>query len=481
MHGAPPASLVKKGKLTVFRSCIQKRTAQHIITCQEMRFSATNALKSVPVALCWVGLVPDHFGRFRNLLTVASELNETNPSQTDADPPTATWDLLYEGLFALPAEGADPFDGVSILRANAVALKKSHVSNEVLQNMTQLIEELVHEEAKNIQHQTDLWHIAQTKNAVNTLHKDPAQFPDTGYSLQEGTNGTLYVKKDVPYWMVDAESALTVIVQDVMYDVMAMTLPGLNASVPPEERTGDFPIEFGYDMANHRTVKFAFGDAEVTVVCSKTLHSGGDIGVSHGVYAVTINGSSDSTARKPAPAPPAADGTGPPPYDLVLGTEPMIQARISPSAGPGSIVASYQNTKIRFDTHPDGKRHGAEFGNGDFVLGVTRDFDDRINIVKHEVGPYSILLETDLADDRNHAYSGRLIAKTPQTGRMVFGGGFDETNYPTTDVALEARDMSITFNGRRGDPGYNVRIGPFVFDVVLSNGLPEFVLQEVKS
>lgn len=68
-----------------------------------------------------------------------------------------------------------------------------------------------------------------------------------------------------------------------------------------------------------------------------------------------------------------------------MGTVPLIQAKISTSAGPGSIVASYQNTKIKFDTHPEGKRHGAEFGNKDFVLGVTRDFDDRINIVKREL------------------------------------------------------------------------------------------------
>lgn len=88
-------------------------------------------------------------------------------------------------------------------------------------------------------------------------------------------------------------------------------------------------------------------------------------------------------------------------------------------------------------------------------------------------------LETDLADDKNHAYSGKLTARTPQTGKVVFGGGFDDTNFLTTDLALEARDMSIAFNGKRGEPGYHVRIGPFVFDVVINNELPEFILREV--
>ncbi|CDJ32903.1 LOW QUALITY PROTEIN: uncharacterized protein EMH_0014150 [Eimeria mitis] len=427
-----------------------------------MRISAPNALKSVALVLCWFGLVPDRFDRTRSLLTIASELERTDPPQTETDSPSSTENLQYEGLFALPADGADPFDGVSFL-ANAVALKKSHVGDEMLQNMAGLIQELIHEEAHNIQHQTDLWLISQTKIAVDTLHKNPAAFPATGYSLQEGSNGALYVK-------------------DVMNDVMGMALPGLSAATPPEDRRGDFPIDFGYNTTHQRTVKFSFGDSEVTVACDKILHSGATVGVSHGSYAVTIHGSNNSKEGTNAPGPPVVDtGLSPTnPNDIVFGAPPMPQARISTSAGPGSIVASYQNTRIKFDTHPEGKRHGAEFGNNDFVIGVTRDFDDRINIVKHEVGPYSILLETDLADDKDHAYSGRLTAKTPQTGRLVFGGGFDETNYPTTALALEARDMSITFNGKRGDPGYNVRIGPFVFDVVLSNGLPEFILREVK-
>ncbi|CDI85674.1 hypothetical protein, conserved [Eimeria praecox] len=431
--------------------------------------SATKALKFVALALCWVGLVPDYSGHSRYLLTIASEFEKIGPSQTDTTSPAETENLQYEGLFTLPADGADPFDGVSILRANAVALKKAHVSDEVLQSMTQLVQQLIHEEAHNIQHQTDMWLISQTKNAVDTLHTNPAAFPATGYLVQEGSNGALHVKR------------------------------------PPEDLTGDFPTEFGYDTANRRTVKLAFGDSVVTVVCDKTLHSGAGVGVSHGSYSVTINGRNNS-AEGTTPAEPVEAGSPTSPDDnqtaITVGTGPLFQAKIGAATGPGSIVASYQNTRIKFDTHPEGRRHGAEFGNGNFVLGVTRDFDDRINIVKRkfnghwceytveiketrfasdEVGPYSIQLETDLADDKNHAYSGTLTAKTPQTGKMVFGGGFDETNYPTTALTLEARDMSINFNGRRGDPGYNVRIGPFVFDVVLSNELPEFILREVKS
>lgn len=88
--------------------------------------------------------------------------------------------------------------------------------------------------------------------------------------------------------MVDAETALTVILQDVMNDVMGMRLPLLPRTLPPEERKGDGPIEFGYDTTNRRTVKFAFGDSVVTVVCGKTLHSGAAVGVSHGSYAVKV-------------------------------------------------------------------------------------------------------------------------------------------------------------------------------------------------
>lgn len=157
-----------------------------------MLISAPNALKSLTLALYWVGVAPIHFDQSRKMLATARELE--NPPQADNDTPAETGDPQYEGLFALPADGADPFAGVSILRANALALKKSHISDEVLQSMTQLVQELIQEEAHNIQHQTDLWLISQTKSAVDTLHTNPVEFPVTGYSLQEGANGALYVK-----------------------------------------------------------------------------------------------------------------------------------------------------------------------------------------------------------------------------------------------------------------------------------------------
>lgn len=162
-----------------------------------MPISAVKTLQSMWVALCWVGFVPDHFNNSRNLLTSANEIKNMQPSQTDINSPPKSGGPLYEGLFALPADGADPFDGVSILRANAIALKRSHVSDEVLESMAQLIQELIHEEAHNIQHQTDLWLVSQTKSAVDTLHTNPAVFPATGYSLQEGSNGVLYVKVSI--------------------------------------------------------------------------------------------------------------------------------------------------------------------------------------------------------------------------------------------------------------------------------------------
>lgn len=101
-----------------------------------------------------------------------------------------------------------------------------------------------------------------------------------------------------------------------------------------------------------------------------------------------ITSNSNSTEATIAPWPVAVNG----PVssldhqkDATVGAAPVLQAKISTSAGPGSIVASYQNTRIKFNTHPEGRRHGAEFGNKDFVLGVTRDFDDRINIVNREL------------------------------------------------------------------------------------------------
>lgn len=170
---------------------------QHNTAHVEMPISAVKTLQSMWVALCWVGFVPDHFNNSRNLLTSANEIKNMQPSQTDINSPPKSGGPLYEGLFALPADGADPFDGVSILRANAIALKRSHVSDEVLESMAQLIQELIHEEAHNIQHQTDLWLVSQTKSAVDTLHTNPAVFPATGYSLQEGSNGVLYVKVSI--------------------------------------------------------------------------------------------------------------------------------------------------------------------------------------------------------------------------------------------------------------------------------------------
>ncbi|CDJ43410.1 hypothetical protein, conserved [Eimeria tenella] len=369
----------------------------------QMPVSAAKTLKSATVALCWACVVPDFLDQCGSQLATAGDFTGVDSSQSDefADFSGATENIEYEGSFSLPADGADPFSRVSILRANAISLKNSHISSEMLQSLGELVQALIQEEAQNIQHQSDLWLISETKKAVDLLHNNPSLFPATGYSLHEGPNGVLFVKvsemgmewhfsshqllqTDVPYWMVDAEAALRVIVQDVMSDVMQMTLP-MVSEPPPEEKETDFPIEFGYDSTDRRSIKFAFGDSTVTVTCGKTLQLGGAVGVSHGSYTVKVESGNNTTEGTINAGPVAVHSSVAPDnvqHDVSVGTMQVMQARINPSAGPGSIVASYQDARIKFDTNPEGKRHGAEVGNKDFLIGVTRDFDDRINIVK---------------------------------------------------------------------------------------------------
>lgn len=113
------------------------------------------------------------------------------------------------------------------------------------------------------------------------------------------------------------------------------------------------------------------------------------------------------------------------------------------------------------------------------VLSLTKVRAKAIHFASERVGPYSVQLDSDLADDRNHAFNAKITADTPQTGKMVLGGGFDETDSPTTAVALQAKDMGIAFSGSKARRDYNLRIGPFVFDVVMTGGLPEFILRDI--
>lgn len=91
--------------------------------------------------------------------------------------------------------------------------------------------------------------------------------------------------------MVDAETALTLIVQDVVKDVLGAPLPKLKPPLPEEHA---LPVEFGYDTTNRRTARFAFGNSVVTVTSGAALKSGGAVGVSHGTYNVTVSPCTDA-------------------------------------------------------------------------------------------------------------------------------------------------------------------------------------------
>ncbi|OEH80670.1 hypothetical protein cyc_05464 [Cyclospora cayetanensis] len=369
--------------------------------------------------------------------------------------------------------------------------------------LAQLVQTLVREEAMNIQHQSDMWLIEETKKAVDLLHNNPSAFPASGYSLREGSRGELYVRvrgkrrhllalpsvhafvtqKEFPFWMMDAEAALQLLVADVMNDVMGTTLPQAPPQ-PIDPDAGELPIKFGYDMNDRRTVKLSFGDSTVAIKCGKTLHTGGAVGVSHGSYMVTIGGSANSTESTIATGQAVVHSSITPDtvqHEVTVGTMHAMQTQISQTNGPGTINAIIRDAKLKVETHPEGKRHGAEFKYKDFVLGVTRDFDDRVNILEHKGDGYQWRLETDLADDQNHAFSGKIKGNTILTGDMVFGAGYDAENQPTAELAMSARDIGVRLNGSNGHNSYRVQIGPFTFDVILSQGLPEFILREVSA
>lgn len=131
----------------------------------------------------------------RYVMTSARALEKAGFLKNEAHQPSASGaqKLEYKGSFDLPAEGADPFNSLSILRANAVALKNADMSAETLSNIAQLVKTLVQEEASNIQHQSDLWLIEKTKRAVDLLYSSPTLFPTAEYALREGNSGKLYV------------------------------------------------------------------------------------------------------------------------------------------------------------------------------------------------------------------------------------------------------------------------------------------------
>lgn len=183
---------------------------------------------------------------------------------------------------------------------------------------------------------------------------------------------------------------------------------------------------------------------------------------------------------------------------LRLGELQLSQNASKAPDGSGTIAAGFRDFKVKLTTDPNGRRHGAESGTSDFHVAVSRDFDDRINVIKRKfidassckraktllsasdsTQDYSVQLETDLADDKNHAYSGKITYETPQTGHMVIGGGFDEMNHPTSALAMDSRDVGLTLNARREKGNYTLRIGNFVFDVVMNRGIPEFMLKEI--
>lgn len=95
------------------------------------------------------------------------------------------------------------------------------------------------------------------------------------------------MQTEVPFWVVDSEAALALIVQDVIKDVLGVKLPRVYLPAPGDEEE-ILPIEFGYDATMRRTVKLSFGDSMVTVTSGKALKSGGAVGVSHGLYTVTV-------------------------------------------------------------------------------------------------------------------------------------------------------------------------------------------------
>lgn len=163
-----------------------------------MSTPALKYLYSLTQLMWWLGLAQDFpiQKSYTFLWTAASEPEGPFPSQVAELLPSgpAIDSIQYKGSFEFPADGEDPFSHVAILRAGATALKSADLNSEVLQDMSQLVTVLIQEEAPNIQLQSDLQLIDETKNAVDVLHSNPSLFPSTRYTLREGSKGELHVR-----------------------------------------------------------------------------------------------------------------------------------------------------------------------------------------------------------------------------------------------------------------------------------------------
>lgn len=95
-------------------------------------------------------------------------------------------------------------------------------------------------------------------------------------------------QRELPFWIVDAESSLDLIAKDLFKEVLGKRLPKLDASSFADGGDAVLPITFGYNPTERRTVKFSFGNTVVTMECGKALETGGAIGVSHGSYNVAV-------------------------------------------------------------------------------------------------------------------------------------------------------------------------------------------------
>ncbi|KAL8272239.1 hypothetical protein Esti_003833 [Eimeria stiedai] len=394
---------------------------------------------------------------FKFLVTAASEPEIVHLPE-DVRPPTeAGIDVHYQGFFEFPDTGEDPFTRVSVLRANAVQVRESDITNNALRDLATLIGLLVREEAHHIQLHNDLKLAEETKKAVDMLRDNPASLPSTGYGLDEGSTGALHLR-------------------DLMRDVLGLQLPQSQLQ-PPDERS--LPIQFGYDTMSPINAQFTFGNSLVTVKGTPVTKPGAAGAASHGSYNVTIGGGNRADPII-SPEVPTVENAEPVPQipRFRLGDINVTQSAPS-SDGPAAISALFRDFKLKLISDPESKKYGAEGATNNFALGVTRDFDDRINSISQKIGPYSVKLDTDLADDRNHGYSAKVTGDTPQTGEVILGGGFDPTNHPTSAITLQSTDMGIAFNGTKERSDYKLRIGPFLFDVVVSGGIPDFILRDV--
>ncbi|KAL8445646.1 hypothetical protein Emag_005056 [Eimeria magna] len=400
-------------------------------------------------------------------LTTASDSDIVHPPEDVQAPPEAGTDVHYEGFFEFPDTGEDPFTRVSFLRANAVQLRESDITNNALRDLATLIGLLVREEGHHVQLYNDLKQAEETKKAVDLLRDNPASLPSTEFGLHEGSEGKLYLRvrklslcapnhlhlraaqKEVPYWIMDSEASLFVIVQDLMRDVLGLQLPA--SQLQPSD-SGSLPIESGYDTTNPINAQFTFGNSLVTVKGTPVTKPGAAGAASHGAYNVTIGGGNRADPLI-SPEVPTVESADPVPQIPRFKLGDINVTQTSPSSdGPAAISALFRDFKLKLISDPEAKKHGAEAATNNFSLGVSRDFDDRINSISRD---------------------------TPETGEVVLGGGFDPTNHPTSAITLQSTDMGIAFNGTKERSDYKLRIGPFLFDVVVSGGIPDFILRDV--